>query len=71
MGIVFVMKLEDNTNHIVSGLERSGTSLIMQILHAGASPAPSTPRRGHPTTTTRAATSSSRAARSSAGCEKT
>jgi lambda repressor-like predicted transcriptional regulator len=36
-GIVFVMKLEDNTNHIVSGLRRSGTSLIMQSLHAGAS----------------------------------
>ena len=32
------MKLEDNTNYIVSGLERSGTSLVMQILHAGGVP---------------------------------
>ena len=29
------MKLEENTNYIVSGLERSGTSLVMQILQAG------------------------------------
>ena len=27
--------LENNTNYIVSGLERSGTSMIMQILNAG------------------------------------
>ncbi len=32
------MKLEDNTNYIVSGLERSGTSLIMQLLQAGGVP---------------------------------
>ena len=32
------MKLEDNTNYIVSGLERSGTSLVMQILDAGGVP---------------------------------
>jgi hypothetical protein len=32
------MKLDDNSNYIVSGLERSGTSLIMQILHAGGVP---------------------------------
>jgi len=32
------MKLEDNTNYIVSGLERSGTSLVMQVLHAGGVP---------------------------------
>ena len=32
------MKLEDNTNYIVSGLERSGTSLVMQILEAGGVP---------------------------------
>jgi hypothetical protein len=32
------MKLDDNTNYIVSGLERSGTSLIMQILDAGGVP---------------------------------
>jgi hypothetical protein len=38
MGIICVMKLDDNTNYIVSGLERSGTSLIMQILHAGGVP---------------------------------
>ena len=29
------MKLDENTNYIVSGLERSGTSMLMQILHAG------------------------------------
>lgn len=29
------MKLDDNVNYIVSGLERSGTSMIMQILKAG------------------------------------
>jgi hypothetical protein len=32
------MKLEENTNYIVSGLERSGTSLVMQVLHAGGVP---------------------------------
>ena len=37
-GIISVMKLEDNTNYIVSGLERSGTSLVMQILDAGGVP---------------------------------
>jgi len=29
------MKLDSNINYIVSGLERSGTSLLMQILKAG------------------------------------
>lgn len=29
------MKLDKNTNYIVSGLERSGTSMLMQILNAG------------------------------------
>ena len=29
------MKLDENINYIVSGLERSGTSLLMQILNAG------------------------------------
>ena len=38
MGIISVMKLEDNINYIVSGLERSGTSLVMQVLHAGGVP---------------------------------
>ena len=32
------MKLDSDTNFIVSGLERSGTSMIMQILHAGGIP---------------------------------
>jgi hypothetical protein len=32
------MKLDNNTNYIVSGIERSGTSLIMQILDAGGVP---------------------------------
>ncbi len=32
------MKLDDNINYIVSGLERSGTSMLMQILHAGGLP---------------------------------
>jgi hypothetical protein len=32
------MKLDDNINYIASGLERSGTSLLMQILHAGGVP---------------------------------
>jgi len=29
------MKLDENINYIVSGLERSGTSMIMQILRSG------------------------------------
>ncbi len=32
------MSLDKNTNYIVSGLERSGTSMLMQILHAGGVP---------------------------------
>ncbi|HDT14060.1 MAG TPA: nucleotide pyrophosphatase [Candidatus Aminicenantes bacterium] len=32
------MKLDDQTNYIVSGLERSGTSLLMQVLRAGRVP---------------------------------
>ena len=32
------MKLEQNRNYIVSGLERSGTSMMMQILEAGKIP---------------------------------
>jgi len=32
------MKLDDRVNYIVSGLERSGTSLIMQLLRAGGVP---------------------------------
>jgi len=32
------MKLDENINYIASGLERSGTSLLMQILHAGGVP---------------------------------
>lgn len=32
------MKLDDKINYIVSGLERSGTSLLMQILRAGGIP---------------------------------
>jgi len=35
---VIIMKLDENTNYIVSGLERSGTSMLMQILHAGGVP---------------------------------
>jgi hypothetical protein len=30
--------LDENVNYIVSGLERSGTSLMMQMLHAGGLP---------------------------------
>jgi len=30
-----IMKLDENINYIVSGLERSGTSMLMQILNAG------------------------------------
>jgi hypothetical protein len=33
-----LMKLDKNTNYIVSGLERSGTSMLMQILNAGEIP---------------------------------
>jgi len=32
------MELDKNTNHIVSGIERSGTSMLMQILQAGGVP---------------------------------
>jgi hypothetical protein len=32
------MKLDDQVNYIVSGLERSGTSLVMQLLRAGGVP---------------------------------
>jgi hypothetical protein len=32
------MKLDEKVNYIVSGLERSGTSLLMQILEAGGVP---------------------------------
>ena len=32
---MMTMKLDENINYIVSGLERSGTSMMMQILHAG------------------------------------
>ncbi|MGB7295494.1 MAG: sulfotransferase [Candidatus Aminicenantales bacterium] len=32
------MKLDNTINYIASGLERSGTSLLMQILHAGGVP---------------------------------
>lgn len=32
------MKLDENINYIVSGLERSGTSMMMQILRAGGVP---------------------------------
>lgn len=32
------MKLDNNINYIVSGLERSGTSMLMQILVAGGAP---------------------------------
>jgi len=32
------MKLDENVNYIVSGLERSGTSMLMQILNAGKIP---------------------------------
>jgi hypothetical protein len=36
--MIAVMKLDDQVNYIVSGLERSGTSLLMQILRAGGAP---------------------------------
>jgi len=32
------MKLDENINYIASGIERSGTSLLMQILEAGGLP---------------------------------
>ena len=32
------MKLDENINYIVSGLERSGTSMMMQILRSGGLP---------------------------------
>ena len=32
------MKLDNGTNYIVSGIERSGTSMLMQILNAGGIP---------------------------------
>ncbi len=32
------MQLDDRINYIVSGLERSGTSLLMQVLRAGGAP---------------------------------
>ncbi len=32
------MSLDKTRNYIVSGLERSGTSMLMQILHAGGVP---------------------------------
>jgi hypothetical protein len=35
---VRTMKLSEDTNYIVSGLERSGTSMMMQILAAGGIP---------------------------------
>ena len=35
---MILMKLDDDTNYIVSGLERSGTSMLMQILDAGGIP---------------------------------
>ena len=37
-GMISLMKLDDQTNYIVSGLERSGTSLLMQLLRAGGVP---------------------------------
>jgi hypothetical protein len=33
-----IMKLQEDTNYIVSGLERSGTSMMMQVLAAGGVP---------------------------------
>lgn len=32
------MKLDENVNYIVSGIERSGTSMLMQALHNGGAP---------------------------------
>jgi len=36
--MISVMTLDDRANYIVSGLERSGTSLVMQLLRAGGVP---------------------------------
>ena len=36
--MVSAIRLDSDTNYIVSGLERSGTSMMMQILHAGSIP---------------------------------
>jgi hypothetical protein len=36
--MISAMELDDQVNYIVSGLERSGTSLIMQLLRAGGVP---------------------------------
>ena len=33
-----LLSLDNNVNYIVSGLERSGTSMLMQILHTGGVP---------------------------------
>ena len=33
-----IMKLDNNINYIASGIERSGTSLLMQVLEAGGLP---------------------------------
>lgn len=33
-----LLSLDNNINYIVSGIERSGTSMLMQILHAGGVP---------------------------------
>jgi hypothetical protein len=33
-----IMKLDNNVNYIASGIERSGTSLLMQVLEAGGLP---------------------------------
>ncbi len=33
-----LMELDENINYIVSGLERSGTSMVMQVLLAGGAP---------------------------------
>ncbi len=33
-----LLSLDNNINYIVSGIERSGTSMLMQILHAGSVP---------------------------------
>lgn len=39
------MKLDENINYIVSGLERSGTSMLMQILNAAELPVDSDDKR--------------------------
>lgn len=33
-----LLSLDNNINYIISGIERSGTSMLMQILHAGGVP---------------------------------